>query len=80
MKRVIWTFAGWDQLLPESKLTKLLVERCKSLASLSRDNSKMTHGFMLWEEKQQSGQAEMRGRAQARSLLISPEAGLSLHF
>lgn len=39
----------------------------------------MIHGFMLQEGKQQSGQTEMRRRAQARSLLMCP-AGLSLHF
>lgn len=31
-------------------------------------------------KEEQSGQAEMGGRAQARSLLMGPEAGLSLHF
>lgn len=55
-------------------------ERFKSLVSLPGITSKWCMDSCSRNEKQQSCQAEMRGRAQASSLCTCPEAGLSLYF
>ena len=71
------SFANQNQLLSEFKLTELLCgEIQESSISFLGITSNDAWISCSRKEKQQSGQAERRGRAQARSLLTTPEAGL----
>lgn len=71
------SFADQDQLLSEFKLTELLCgEIQESSISFLGITSNDAWISCSGKEKQQSGQAETRGRAQAGNLLITPEAGL----
>lgn len=71
------SFVDRDQLLSEFKLTKLLCgEIQESSISFLGITSNDAWISCSRKEKQQSGQAERRGRAQAGSLLTTSEAGL----